>query len=115
MSPDPLAIQAVRGGEALNSYHYLSGNLLATFDALGRDVEPASRRSSQCGRDSGRRSLAAAYADVAAADEARRAKGRIPATPNGNVDILWRHAIVLTVSSGSKWLIDVREKRECGE
>ncbi|MCP4921807.1 MAG: RHS repeat-associated core domain-containing protein, partial [Proteobacteria bacterium] len=36
-SPDPLHVHAVGGGEALNSYHYVSGNLLAARDPLGLD------------------------------------------------------------------------------
>ncbi|HMO55477.1 MAG TPA: RHS repeat-associated core domain-containing protein, partial [Tepidiformaceae bacterium] len=38
-TPDPLHVHAVGGGEALNSYHYVSGNLLAARDPLGLDVE----------------------------------------------------------------------------
>ena len=34
-SPDPLHVHASGGGEALNSYHYVSGNLLAARDPLG--------------------------------------------------------------------------------
>ena len=34
-SPDPLSIHAVGGGEALNSYHYIAGNLLQGRDPLG--------------------------------------------------------------------------------
>ncbi|MEM9383200.1 MAG: RHS repeat-associated core domain-containing protein, partial [Planctomycetota bacterium] len=34
-SPDPLAIHAMSGGEGLNSYHYVSGNLLQARDPLG--------------------------------------------------------------------------------
>ena len=37
-SPDPLHVHAVGGGEALNSYHYVSGSLLAARDPLGLDV-----------------------------------------------------------------------------
>ncbi|HBQ17788.1 MAG TPA: hypothetical protein DEF51_43895 [Myxococcales bacterium] len=38
-SPDPLHVHAVGGGEALNSYHYVSGNLLVARDPLGLSVE----------------------------------------------------------------------------
>jgi RHS repeat-associated protein len=34
-SPDPLHVHAVGGGEVLNSYHYISGNLLKARDILG--------------------------------------------------------------------------------
>jgi RHS repeat-associated protein len=34
-TPDPLHVHAVGGGEALNSYHYVSGNLLQARDPLG--------------------------------------------------------------------------------
>jgi RHS repeat-associated protein len=34
-SPDPLHVHAVGGGEALNSYHYVAGNLLQARDPLG--------------------------------------------------------------------------------
>jgi RHS repeat-associated protein len=34
-SADPLAIHALGGGEAMNSYHYVSGNILQTTDPLG--------------------------------------------------------------------------------
>jgi RHS repeat-associated protein len=34
-SPDPLHVHASGGGEALNSYHYVSGNLLQVRDPLG--------------------------------------------------------------------------------
>lgn len=34
-SPDPLAIHAAGGGEALNAYHYVSGNLLQARDPVG--------------------------------------------------------------------------------
>src|SRR5690606_22281553 len=33
-SPDPLHVHASGGGEALNAYHYISGNLLQVRDAL---------------------------------------------------------------------------------
>ena len=36
-SPDPLHVHAMGGGEALNSYHYVSGNLLQARDPLGLD------------------------------------------------------------------------------
>ncbi len=37
-TPDPLHIHAVSGGEALNGYHYVSGNLLQAKDPLGLDA-----------------------------------------------------------------------------
>jgi len=36
-TPDPLHVHAGGGGEALNSYHYVSGNLLQAVDPLGLD------------------------------------------------------------------------------
>jgi RHS repeat-associated protein len=40
-SPDPLAIHALGGGEAMNSYHYVAGNLLQARDPEGlQDDEP---------------------------------------------------------------------------
>ncbi|MGE0786430.1 MAG: polymorphic toxin type 17 domain-containing protein [Sandaracinaceae bacterium] len=36
-SPDPLHVHASGGGEALNSYHYVGGNLLAGRDPVGLD------------------------------------------------------------------------------
>jgi RHS repeat-associated protein len=38
-TPDPLHIHALGGGEALNPYHYVAGDLLQTRDPLG--LEPA--------------------------------------------------------------------------
>jgi len=38
-TPDPLSVHAAGGGEAGNSYHYVSGNLLQARDPLGLDVE----------------------------------------------------------------------------
>lgn len=38
-TPDPLHVHAAGGGEALNSYHYVSGNLLQARDPLGLDVQ----------------------------------------------------------------------------
>jgi RHS repeat-associated protein len=37
-TPDPLHIHALGGGEAGNSYHYVSGNLMQARDPLGLDV-----------------------------------------------------------------------------
>ena len=39
-SPDPLHVHASGGGEALNSYHYVSGSLLQSRDPNGLDPEP---------------------------------------------------------------------------
>ena len=39
-SPDPLHVHASGGGEALNSFHYVSGNLLAARDPLGLEEDP---------------------------------------------------------------------------
>ncbi len=36
-TPDPLSVHAAGGGEAGNSYHYVSGNLLQARDPLGLD------------------------------------------------------------------------------
>jgi RHS repeat-associated protein len=38
-TPDPLHVHASGGGEALNSYHYVSGNLLQAVDPLGLECE----------------------------------------------------------------------------
>lgn len=38
-SPDPLAIHAAGGGEVLNAYHYVSGNLLQARDPIGLESE----------------------------------------------------------------------------
>jgi RHS repeat-associated protein len=38
-TPDPLSVHAAGGGEAGNSYHYVSGNLLQARDPLGLEVE----------------------------------------------------------------------------
>jgi len=40
-SPDPLHVHAVGGGEALNSYHYVGGNLLAGRDPAGLQCSPS--------------------------------------------------------------------------
>ncbi|MFN9811828.1 MAG: RHS repeat-associated core domain-containing protein, partial [Deltaproteobacteria bacterium] len=40
-TPDPLHIHASGGGEALNSYHYVSGNLLQAVDPLGLNATVA--------------------------------------------------------------------------
>jgi RHS repeat-associated protein len=40
-SPDPIHVHASGGGEALNSYHYVSGNLLQSRDPLGLQDTPA--------------------------------------------------------------------------
>jgi RHS repeat-associated protein len=37
LSPDPLAIHRLGGGEAMNTYHYVSGGLLQRRDPLGLD------------------------------------------------------------------------------
>lgn len=37
-TPDPLSVHAAGGGEAANSYHYVSGNLLQARDPLGLDA-----------------------------------------------------------------------------
>jgi RHS repeat-associated protein len=39
-SPDPLQTHAVGGGEAVNGYHYVSGNVLQARDPLGLKSEP---------------------------------------------------------------------------
>ncbi|MBN8614789.1 MAG: RHS repeat-associated core domain-containing protein [Deltaproteobacteria bacterium] len=39
-TPDPLHIHAGDGGEALNSYHYVSGNMLQATDPLGLTITP---------------------------------------------------------------------------
>lgn len=41
-SPDPLHVHAGGGGEALNSYHYVAGNLLQARDHLGLDPRSVS-------------------------------------------------------------------------
>ena len=41
-SPDPLAVHAAGGGEALNAYHYVGGNLLQARDPLGLQERPQS-------------------------------------------------------------------------
>ncbi|MFO0713639.1 MAG: RHS repeat-associated core domain-containing protein [Sandaracinus sp.] len=38
-SPDPLQTHAVGGGEAVNGYHYVGGNVLQARDPLGLDPE----------------------------------------------------------------------------
>ncbi|MGF1467872.1 MAG: RHS repeat-associated core domain-containing protein [Sandaracinaceae bacterium] len=38
-TPDPLHVHASGGGEALNSFHYVSGNLLAARDPLGLSAQ----------------------------------------------------------------------------
>ncbi|NOY94761.1 MAG: hypothetical protein GXP55_26585 [Deltaproteobacteria bacterium] len=38
-SPDPLAIHALGGGETMNSYHYVAGNLLQARDPEGLDFD----------------------------------------------------------------------------
>jgi RHS repeat-associated protein len=40
-TPDPLSVHAAGGGEAGNSYHYVSGNLLQSRDPLGLQAAPA--------------------------------------------------------------------------
>jgi RHS repeat-associated protein len=42
-SPDPLQVHAVGGGEALNGYHYVSGNVLQGRDPLGLDGQEAQK------------------------------------------------------------------------
>ncbi len=39
-SPDPLQTHAVGGGEAVNGYHYVGGNLLQARDPLGLHADP---------------------------------------------------------------------------
>ena len=36
-SADPLSVHAAGGGESLNGYHYVSGNILQARDPLGLD------------------------------------------------------------------------------
>ena len=38
-SPDPLQVHAAGGGEAMNSYHYVGGNLLQARDPMGLDAD----------------------------------------------------------------------------
>ena len=49
-SPDPLHVHASGGGEALNSYHYVGGNLLAARDPLGLDASGSNNVESHDGR-----------------------------------------------------------------
>jgi RHS repeat-associated protein len=42
-SPDPLQVHAVGGGEALNGYHYVAGNVLQARDPIGLDGLDLSR------------------------------------------------------------------------
>jgi len=48
-SPDPLHVHASGGGEALNSYHYVSGNLLQGRDPLGLSSTAYSSEGVQAG------------------------------------------------------------------
>ncbi|MGE0792116.1 MAG: RHS repeat-associated core domain-containing protein [Sandaracinaceae bacterium] len=52
-SPDPLHVHASGGGEALNSYHYVSGNLLASRDPLGLDVVSSGENPPDVAADGG--------------------------------------------------------------
>jgi RHS repeat-associated protein len=61
-SPDPLHVHASGGGEALNSYHYVSGNLLQARDPFGLCGEPGN----PCGQ---------AGATMRAATDRRRPSG----------------------------------------
>src|SRR5690606_34668661 len=44
-SPDPLHVHAVGGGEALNSYHYVGGEMLAARDPIGLATVAITTRS----------------------------------------------------------------------
>jgi len=44
-SPDPLAIHEAGGGETLNSYHYVAGNLLQARDPIGLSHTPTLEQS----------------------------------------------------------------------
>ncbi len=46
-SPDPLHVHGLGGGEALNSYHYLGGNLLQARDPWGLDGEDRGARTDE--------------------------------------------------------------------
>jgi RHS repeat-associated protein len=46
-SPDPLQTHAVGGGEAVNGYHYVSGNVLQARDPVGLDAEYTVSETSQ--------------------------------------------------------------------
>ncbi|MBZ0117849.1 MAG: RHS repeat-associated core domain-containing protein, partial [Sandaracinaceae bacterium] len=46
-SPDPLQVHAVGGGEAINGYHYVGGNLLQARDPLGLAIRPEERARQQ--------------------------------------------------------------------
>jgi RHS repeat-associated protein len=46
-TPDPLQIHAEGGGEAMNSYHYISGSLLQATDPIGLDEGEVSEPSDE--------------------------------------------------------------------
>jgi RHS repeat-associated protein len=57
-TPDPLHVHASGGGEALNSYHYVSGNILQAVDPLGlQEAEAGHSQYGALGLPSPRESL----------------------------------------------------------
>ncbi|MCC7540733.1 MAG: VCBS repeat-containing protein [Deltaproteobacteria bacterium] len=50
-SPDPLHVHAMGGGEAGNSYHYVSGNLLQARDPLGLTCSGGAQGNESCSAD----------------------------------------------------------------
>ncbi|MBN8609536.1 MAG: hypothetical protein J0L92_03070 [Deltaproteobacteria bacterium] len=87
-SPDPLQTHAVDGGEAINGYHYISGNLLQARDPVGLQ-EAAAQPAAPAAGDP---------AEAAAAIQAVRADARFQALP----DDLTRATVEMAVQGGQR-------------
>ncbi len=84
-SPDPLHIHAVGGGEALNSYHYIAGNLLQGSDPIGLCEDPAGCESKEPvggeRRSGGERATTSGSTSQNSRGEVRHAQQTPPAQP----------------------------------
>jgi len=81
-SPDPLQVHAMGGGEAMNSYHYVAGNLLQARDPVGLDPTPPGLSMN----GSGRASLELSQQEISDEDRASMAAGVAEAnTTNASV------------------------------
>jgi len=85
-SPDPLHVHASGGGEALNSYHYVGGNLLQARDPVGLDWSAWSDAGSD---GNGGRMQGRTYTD----DAGRSTEMEFRAAPAELTDTEFEHAI----------------------
>jgi len=91
-SPDPLQTHAVGGGEAINGYHYVAGNVLQARDPLGLEcgVDESCDPSFETGSDGG--SPDGAGASVEDASDATSVRGLQPYAIHGASEVYDRAA-----------------------